>query len=145
MNGLDVILQRFNKLNASTLEQSLSRDNVTLDDIAPLGGEGDAVNTKALMYPVVGGGFTDSVTIAWRRLSLTKLFMGIPIVIKDKTVKETRDLIPIINQMYGTDIDPLDIAQANLPVNATNALIPITAAEDSPYVTGSFTLRLTKA
>lgn len=145
MKGTEVILQRFNTLNASTLEQKLSTENVTLDDIAALGGEGDTVNTKALMYPITGGGFTDSVTIAWRRLDLAKLFMGIPIVIKDATVKQTRDLIPIINTMYGTAIDPTDIVQANLPINANNALIPLRAEEDSPYVTGSITLRLTKA
>lgn len=145
MNGVDVILQRFNTLNATTLEQKLTRENVTIDNIQPLGADVDAINTRGLLYPVTGGGFTESVYLAWRRLNLSKLFMGIPINITNKTVVQTRDLIPIINTMYGTSIDPTDIVQANLPVNATNALIPITAEPTSPYVTGSFTLRLTKA
>lgn len=145
MNGVEVILKRFSALNASTLDQPLNQENVTVNDIQALGGSDDVVNARALLYPIIGGGFTDSVSIAWRRIDLSKLFMGIPISIKDKTVVQTRDLIPIINRVYGTTIDPTDIFQAALPVTANNALIPLRATTTSPYVTGSFTLRLTKA
>lgn len=143
MSATDTILVRFTAINPTTLRQPLSADNVALESIEVMGT--GIINTKATLRPLPNGGFTNSVTVGWRRLDLGKLFMAIPVVISDPTATTTRDLVSRLNEMYGTEITPTDILSAALPPNAANANVVMTANPTSVYLVGSFTLRFTKA
>ncbi len=145
MSGLAAILERFTEINQGTLAKPLNPENVSLENVGVLGSIANSINSKAELTPVVGSGFTDKVTIGWRRLRLDKLFMGLPVSIKDPNATTTRQLIPIINQMYGTTIATDDIVNVTLPAQANNASVTINASSTSLYVVGSFTLRFTKA
>ena len=145
MSGLVPILERFTQINQDTLAKPLKTENVGLVNVGVLGSVANAINSKAELTPVVGSGFTDAVTIGWRRLRLDKLFMGIPVFIKDPDATTTRQLIPLSNQMYGTTIAVEDVVNATLPAQANNATVTINASSTSLYVVGSFTLRFTKA
>jgi hypothetical protein len=143
MSSASIILDRFTALNPTTLRQPLTTDNVTIESLGPL--NGPSVNTQATLRPLDNGGFTQSVTIGWRRLDLGLLFMAIPVVLHDPTALTTRDLVPLLNAQYGTTLDPSDVLSASLPPNANKANVVITADPASLYVIGSFTLRFTKA
>lgn len=143
MTAINTILDRFTAINSSTLRQPLTTENVVLESIGVLSGQ--STNTKATLRPLPDGGFTQSITIGWRRLDLGKLFMGIPVMIRNPDVTTTRDLVPILNAMYGTELAREDILSASLPPNATNANVVMTADPASLYLVGSFTLRYTKA
>jgi len=145
MSNLDTILARFTQLNATTLEKPLSVENVVLEAVKVLGADKDTINTQATLRPLPDSGFTDSILIGWRRIRLDRLFYAIPVVIRNPDAQTTRDLIPILNAMYGTTLTPTDVLSATLPPNAVNANVVMTANPASLYITGSFTLRFTKA
>lgn len=143
MSATTAILERFTTVNSATLKQPLDTSNVVLESVGTL--PGLVINTKAVLRPLENGGFTNAITIGWRRLDLAKLFMAIPVVIRNPDAVTTRDLVPILNAMYGTEIDPLDILSASLPLKAVNANVVMTANPASLYLVGTFTLRFTKA
>lgn len=145
MIALDTILSRFSDLNAATLEQPLSTENVVIESVTTMGVPAANPNTKATLRSVENGGFSGAISIGWRRLQLDRLFYAIPVIIKNPEALTTRDLVPIINAMYGTTLTPTDILSASLPPNAINANVVMTADPASLYVVGSFTLRFTKA
>lgn len=143
MTATTAILDRLTEINSATLKQPLDTTNVVIESVGTL--PGTVINTKGVLRPLPDGGFTGSITVGWRRLDLAKLFMAIPVVIHNPDAVTTRDLVPILNAMYGTEIDPVDILSASLPLKAANANVVMTANPASLYLVGSFTLRFTKA
>jgi hypothetical protein len=145
MNALQEILAGFNAANATTLITPMTVDNVDMVYVQVLGSSDNAINTQGTIAHEGAEQFSGQVNIAWRRLQLEKLFMGISIVIKDPTATTTRQLVGIINAMYGTDIPEEDIVEVGLPSAAINAGVRITARDDALYVTGFITVSFTRA
>lgn len=145
MNALQEILAGFNAANAQTLQTPLTVDNVDMDYVQVLGSSDNAINTQGTLSHETGKQFSGQVNVAWRRLQLEKLFMGISVSVKDPTVTTTRGLVGIINAMYGLDIPEDDIVDVGLPSAAVNAGVRIIARTDALYVTGQVTISFTKA
>lgn len=145
MNATQLILSEINSSNVETLQLPLTTENVILGNVQILGSMENLVNTTCRVNPIVGKGFTSGVAIAWHRLRLDRLFYGIPVVIVDADALTTKQLVPLINAMYGTDIEPDDIVNASLPSTPSQSTVNITSASSSLRCCGSFALKFSRA
>jgi hypothetical protein len=114
-------------------------------------------NTEIWLFPKATGRFKGNIKVAYFRLKLDTLFRSnTPVIWKytDKAANQSPftiyQLLPYLNEIYGTNLTTDDVYDASLPVGDTTttgyigirtSAVIVRAKESSVGYTGTFTLR----
>lgn len=141
------LLALINRDNSLTGLRALTDVNVTA--VATVNADGSiARNTHAIVEAVAGKGMRGNVEVYYNRIDLGVLFSkinpNVGITVTDGMT--TDDLIPLINEKYGTDFEIEDFtASQPLVVSADVQTVTLTAAVDNHAYIGSFELKYGEA
>lgn len=105
------------------------------------------VNTQVTVTPLSGTGYQGAVTVYYKRLSFSELFQHIYYELNPVDAIRLSDIIPELNNAFGTDILRSDYIDVELPPYIANypdrqRLVTIAAQTNSYFFTGSHDLIL---
>src|SRR5690606_33098637 len=107
------IVQSVESLNQFTLLKGLPVNEVDL--INPRSQTNTEFNTVVDVYPAAGSPWKDSVTLHYNRLDLGEVFDYRSPLIIDDTVQTSRDLMQLVIDQYGLNLELGDILNEPLP------------------------------
>lgn len=132
--SIDLALDMVNKAAQTTFTER----EVEFKDVSYL--EDGLYNTRATLYPKLGGGWQSPYVIEYDRVNVQALFKGVEVCVKPLNQKKVSEYLPLINERYGIYLTTDDIEDGIIPDTPPPFMVGVKIHPSNPAFYGQFEL-----